>query len=353
MAINTRVPNWIAIRPWMRGPGLCISPCVTSRALNIGYGRIQKEIFDGLEAAGNLYVLDETVFGWDYRIHFGWPRAHWFHPDSTVDNADESDIIIHTMFESENPPENWSDVMNHAKLIWTPSHWCAGLFKEWGVKRPIMVSPYGVNTDDFPIIPRRDDVPFTYAAIAHSMMGRKGAMDVLKAFVALKMVGKIPGARLIVKTQKGLINDSWLFDEEGKSRKIFGPDGQEITGVSYEYGSLSQEDYSVLMGKAHILVYPQHGEGFGLIPIEFAATGGAAMVTDYSGCKEYTDPRQMVVLPDSVSQEQLMDKMEWAYHNRIEVRKMGESSAQWVRANWSWELAGLKARQALYENLGK
>jgi len=334
---------------WVDMPAIRICPCITSKALQIGYGRVQAHLLDALESAGGIEFAEETDFRWDYRLFFGWPRSWMIGHDKEL----VGDIIFHTMWEHEVLPPGWADVLNRIQLIWVPSKWCEQTFRAAGVTRPIMVSGYGADPLEFPHI-KRPDGPFTFIVIGHALEDRKGAFAVWKAFNKLKFKGELKDARLIVKTQKGLFDDLHirLHDKDGNSFQAKDSHGNKADGVDFIFGTMPQKEYALMMARAHCMVYPQVGEGFGLIPLEFACTGGLAMVHDYAGCSEYVDNRHMVKL-DNASEQELMDKMLWAYANQDEVTKRGAAAAAWVRTEWTWELAGLRARQLLHEKIGR
>lgn len=328
---------------WVDLPPLRLSVNITSETELIGYGRVQRNLMPWLEAAGGIELLEPTQTGWDFLLFFGYPRAWWL-------KGGGDDVIAHTMYEKPELPNGWVNILNQIRLIWVPSNWCKETFINNGVKAPIMVCGYGVNHNEFPYVERDWSAPFTFGAIAHSMFDRKGATQVLRCFAKLKMQGELKDARLIVKTQFGYLSDAWECPD-GKQAKVYGPDGMTIDGIYYYFGSLKQDEYVNLLAHIHLLVYPHRGEGFGLIPLEFMATGGAVMLNDYSGCKEYIDRRLMIVLPEEPSDEDIMDKMVWAYHNQDEVQRLAREGAAYVRKVWTWQAVGLRARSLLYQHL--
>jgi len=316
--------------PWIDAPLVRVLPQARAAGAQIGYGRVKESIFDALDAAGGIEWVAETSFEYDYRLYFGWPRSWMLGKGGVYEDA-----IIHTMFESEAEPEGWVDVLNRFGLIWTPSQWCKLLFEQWGVERPIMVSGYGVDAEKFPYLERRADCPFTFLTLGHALHGRKGQMATLKAFMTLKRKGELGDARLLVKLQQGCI------------KNIRAPD------VYFHFGTMPQDEYVQLMQLADILIYPHVGEGFGLIPLEFMSTGGTALVTDYSGVQEYLNADCMTALPVGWDESVLMEQMVWAYKNRDEVLARGRMAAEYVRREWTWFRAGLRARWELYRNLGR
>jgi glycosyltransferase involved in cell wall biosynthesis len=131
--------------------------------------------------------------------------------------------------------------------------------------------------------------------------------------------------------------------------------------------NLTDPEWCELMHNADCLVYPSSGEGFGLMPLEFACTGGLAIATDYSGMQEYL--HDVTMLPVQVKQivpadlynriynneanwaepnwDDVADKMKWVAENREQAWQMGRQAAEQVRQRWTWEQAGQVAKAAL------
>jgi glycosyltransferase involved in cell wall biosynthesis len=104
----------------------------------------------------------------------------------------------------------------------------------------------------------------------------------------------------------------------------------------------------------HALVYPSHGEGKNLPALEFAATGGAVLATDWSGHKEwlrddYAYPLACTVAPmfpgkpDSanwavVDIAEVKRAMWHVYTHRPEAKAKGELASRLIPQMCSWDV---------------
>ncbi len=59
-------------------------------------------------------------------------------------------------------------------------------------------------------------------------------------------------------------------------------------------GAVNERELTELLGRAHCMVYPSRGEGFGITPLEAMATGIPAIVPNEHGISEYFDKRYML-----------------------------------------------------------
>ncbi len=103
----------------------------------------------------------------------------------------------------------------------------------------------------------------------------------------------------------------------------------------------------------HALVYPSHGEGKNLPALEFAATGGAVLATDWSGhCQwlsdDYAYPLACEVVPlfpgkpelahwAAVELAEIKRAMWHVFTHRAEARAKGELAARMVPQMCSWD----------------
>lgn len=170
-----------------------------------------------------------------------------------------------TMFESTKLPPDWPPILNRCAAVIVPSLFCADVFHNNGVIAPLYVLPLGVGEIYRPQ-KRNKERPLTFLAILDRGM-RKGAFRALEAFV--QAFGDSPDHFLILKgrTPRGRTQ---AFD-------ITNPNIQVI-----------QRDYTVqelyeLYLSADVLINANAGEGFGLIPREFSATGGISLATGWGG----------------------------------------------------------------------
>jgi len=203
-----------------------------------------------------------------------------------------------TMFESSKIPADWAPVLNRCDALVTTSHFGAELFRDCGVRTPSYVAPLGLS----PIYqPRKtlNQAPLTFLAFL-DRGSRKGGMLALNAFV--RAFGDRRDVRLILKMRHqqyplDLLNDN-------------------VTIIAQD---MSEAALYQLYLSADVLIHPSTGEGFGLIPREFAATGGVALATNWSGTADDIDiwgvPLDYTLVPARWKTSNLkgQDLGEWAH----------------------------------------
>jgi glycosyltransferase involved in cell wall biosynthesis len=176
--------------------------------------------------------------------------------------------IAITMFESTRIPDGWVAELNRCAAVVTPSQFCADVFERCGVRAPLHVIPLGIG-DSFTPYRRRRGGKYTFVAIADRGL-RKGAHLAAQAFV--KAFGDDPAYRLVLKSRVK----------------------EDVTHITNPNIDLIQVDMSEaeldgFYRSADCMVFPSCGEGFGLPPREFAATGGPVIATAWSGMDNVGD----------------------------------------------------------------
>lgn len=169
------------------------------------------------------------------------------------------------MFESTKLPRGWADTLNELAAVIVPSRFCEDVFLNNGVTTPIHVAPLGVG-DAYKPAGRAPGRPFTFLAFLDRGL-RKGGITALQAFY--RAFGDDPAYRLILKRRKGRPNDI--------RSEITNPNVEEIA-----QDMTDQELYELYL-RCDVLVNPNKGEGFGLIPREAAAAGCISLATNWGG----------------------------------------------------------------------
>ena len=241
-----------------------------------GYGIIVKGIDNALKAHPRVEVLPPltTPDGWDVRVAVS-QVAPWF-----VGDAEPRDLMWHTMLEVEPFPRWWADTLNRVGWVWAPSQWVADQMRYIGVRRPILVAPYGVDHETFQPVDRaktRAGEPFTFLAWARGLVSRKHVLDVVRAFAR----ANIPGARLIIK-----VNGD---DEVARGGVTFRYEGRVIENVTVIARDMPRREMAHLLQNVDMLVYPSGGEGLGLMPLEAMATALPVAVMPVTGMTEYAN----------------------------------------------------------------
>ena len=178
--------------------------------------------------------------------------------------------IAVTMFESTKIPEEWILPLNKCDAVIVPSVFCHDVFVECGVTSPVLVFPLGI-LESYEFAERSNEDPFTFLTFMDRGK-RKGGLHAILAFSG--EFGTEKDVRLVIKSRE--------IPEERKFS--FNEDNIEVIF----------EDYSIdrmidLYGKCHCLINPNLGEGFGLIPREFSATGGISLSSNWGGTADLID----------------------------------------------------------------
>jgi glycosyltransferase involved in cell wall biosynthesis len=206
--------------------------------------------------------------------------------------------IALTMFESSKIPQSWIEPLNKCDAVVVPSRFCSTVFQECGVTAPIHVIPLGVR-DVYK--PKRRDTALPFNFLAFLDRGkRKGGIIALEAFV--KEFSDDPRVNLILKRRF-----------EVPSRRV------SFTNDNIEtfYDDLSEQGLCNLYYTAHCLINPNKGEGFGLIPREFAATGGISLTTNWGGTADDIDQWGLSI-------DYSLERADWIGVKSLEGKDLGE-----------------------------
>jgi len=266
-------------------------------------------------------------------------------------------FLWYSMFECSVPPPGWVDVIegrlpgvDPADGLCVPSTWVGEMFRENGITKPIHVIPHGVDGAEFPYIERDADRPFTFLWQGVSPNDRKGGWLVREAFEELDF----PDAWLVLKWWNG--RGFYWRDRDKRIEHI----GQKLTDA----------DMLKLFRRCDCSVNPTSGEGFGLIPLEHAATGMATVVTGWSGPADYVRDTHMWELDyrlghsvfghgagieDAVDAKpdmnSLREAMGWLYENPDKAIAIGKKSSKRIHKVWTWENAARKLIDAVSEHV--
>lgn len=212
----------------------------------------------GVTTNCNDYWRPQQIPSNDGSILMGWPVEF---PQFDAWHAAGPRIAI-TMFESSVLPSGWAAVLNQLDAVIVPSQWCYEIFKAAGVTVPLHIIPLGVS-EVYQPYQRPQNNAVTFLAFGDRGQ-RKGGYTAIQAFqVAFRNDRRY---KLIVK---------------GRAPKTV--ELLTVGNVELIQQDMSEAELYALYCHCDVLINPNKGEGFGLLPREFAATGGIALTTAWGG----------------------------------------------------------------------
>lgn len=288
-----------------------------------------------------LPVMGGIMMGYPIFAHkFGW-----------MANTGLRQLI--TAWESTKLLPGWAESSNEYDIISVGSPWVKEIFENEGVTAPIVVNELGVDAL-YKYRARRDDRPFTFLAFS-DRDERKGGERAIRAFCSAFYGRK--DVRLILKSRKSPSPPLYVTNDN----------------VSYIHEDYNAMELRELYYSCDCLIFLTSGEGFGLPPREFAATGGMVVATDFSGTHDYIEnwgfpigwkkkkawqrhvdfhKYQLGYWAEPYI-DQAIETLQSIRDTSLEVRNtLGLQQASWVRNHYTWERFGrgiLKNHSTIWE----
>ena len=242
--------------------------------------------------------------------------------------------------------------LNKAELILCPSQFAAIGIQESPIETPVVITPFGVNQDEFQYIERdwEGTLTFLHAGV---LQFRKGSWLVPEAFIKAFDEDDDVSLKLATFFSPSQMYEQIKREYSGhKNIKFF----EKMTDSPVE-----------LYEKHHVYVSPHLSEGFGLMIPEAMATGMPCIVSRCSAPREFFDKQygwwiEMSENYASIDQclpntagfwrvpdvDSLADAMRSAYDNRIEAQVKGACGSEFVLSRLTWTHTARK--MVLYMN---
>ncbi len=242
----------------------------------VGYGYAGKNIVKSLNNLGHVVKYADPRS--DFQLNFTQPQHFKFHKNQYQ--------IGYMPWESTSMRIEWVERFNLCDEVWTTSDWCAEIFKNNGILKPVHVYPHGI--EDFWKPKKRilkEGRPLKFLHIGEPAP-RKAGQQVVDTFI--KMFGNNSNYHLTIKAHG--YHSIRVYDKRGR---LCSPEEgyNNITVITDEY---SETELLNLYYSHHILVYPSWGEGFGFIPLQGLATGMPVITTyDWAHYKKFAGPLKL------------------------------------------------------------
>lgn len=201
------------------------------------------------------------------------------------------------------------------------------------------VVPCGIEPDDWPVADRRRaDRPFRFLLIGQLGSLRKDPFCVLEAWQWLQQNVPNFDAELVVHCYgPGL--------HRGVA-EAYGP------GIRFSRRPLSRSELVELYHSADVLVTPSRGEGNNKPAMEFMATGGTVLASQWSGHLNWMHPDATLPLlgelrpcqDQPAAREYVVESSECAsamlaaWSDQRTVRRLGARAADWIRERCAWQV---------------
>lgn len=251
-------------------------------------------------------------------VFLGYPTTFAQHPNPLSRLGPRVGV---TMFESTKIPVGWSEALNACDAVITPSTFCRDIFQDAGVTSPLTVAPLGINPV-YKFVKRSADRPFTFLAFIDRGM-RKGGIQAMQAF--LEAFGDDENYHLILKGRTSKIN-----------AEVLNPN------VTLIQRDMSEDELYQLYLSADCMIFATKGEGFGLPCREFAATGGIALTTNWSGTADHIVqwgvPLSYKLVPADWSNHGRLASQDLGYWAEVDQKQLVQK-LRWVAAYRDWHRA--------------
>ena len=317
-----------------------------------GYGVLGYKLGEALgrlvDRGMPLRLCERYDTSWDVRVYCGTPYNWMLGPNG----ATATDAVLFTMFDARPIPRGWVEICNRMAAVIVPSQWVHDSFRESGVTVPIEVVQLGLDPDWYKPVQRSEHTDeFVFMAQAMRLFDRKGLMRAVEAYWSV--ADQMPGSALYLK-----INE----DTRWQTLKAKGP-GK----VRMFTGDWLREEMDEFVSEVDCFVYPTHGEGFGLMPLEMMARGLPVILPAYSGLLEFADARYCYPFPvereepaglynrvfgcesrwATIDKAVLAEQMLHVYRCRDEAKTKGLAASEWVRSTFTWDRSAERTYDAL------
>lgn len=282
-----------------------------------GFGYASNNIVKSLRALG--HEVSDTLKNPDVEIW--WDQPHW------IEWKTNAYRIAYFPWESTKLMPRWYKVLEAADEIWTPSP----IIAEWlsdDLNRQVYVFEHGVDPIWKPVKRSKDKIRFLHMGFESA---RKYGPQTMSSFRREFVFDE--NVQLILKMDMS----GWGLELEGKIRSI-----------NERYGL---DRLIELFAESNTFLFLSAGEGFGLPPLQAAATGMPVIInTDWCPYADLLDPRLAVSSKMKVSPwqdlhpgnvmrpdfDEAREKMRFLVDNYDSCVEFAQSKIDEISARYDW-----------------
>lgn len=228
----------------------------------------------------------------------------------TRERAQGKRVLGYTVWEHEELPDHWPDILNRLDGVLVPCRWNVDVFRRSGVTVPIHVVPH-LSQFEFshPVTPEQRQTlqsrlgaepkegRFVFYTIG-TWSNRKAPYLVVEAY--LRTFDSDDPVALIVKTSKNDITRMYRHWRNGFRRRLSSPVlalkkqiakfSRPALVVAIDDETLSDGELLALHERGDCFVSLTRGEGWGLGAFEAARMGKPVVMTGYGGQRDFLAP---------------------------------------------------------------
>lgn len=212
--------------------------------------------------------------------------------------------------------------LKRADAIWTVSHALKNLTCPY-TDKPIEVTPFGVNIDEFRPIPELKQGEEYVIGTVKALEPRYGIETMIEAFALIKKRHNMEHLKLEIAGIGSLKNDLIALSE----RLGVGDDVRFL-------GFLTKQGVIEAFNRFKIAIFPSIEEGFGVAAVEAQACGTPAVVSNIGGLPESTLPGETSILANVKDPESFANAIESLLFDEEKRRSMEIRAREFVVENY-------------------